>query len=145
MLEVRHSLISVCRARRPQTPGIWPPPPSECIPLFHVPRHAPHWATFGRRSSTILPYLGAHGWCPDVWWVRVCVCVCGWRYTGNLPAAAISRREEREEIIMYSKGALQSPIQWHAIPSRCFITYSFTIIGRHFCPFTSVYTHNSPP
>ena len=116
----RHSLIFVCRARRPpdnlkRNSGIWGP--LRVHPhCFTCPQPSPYWVTFGRRSSTSYrPWEGSTRLGSGVWWVRVCVCVAGRTRggKGNLPAAAMSRERE-QEIIMYIKGALQSPIKWHA-------------------------------
>ena len=144
MLEVRHSLIFVCRARRPQTPGIWPPPSP--LRVHPIVSRAPACTPLGYLRASIFHHLTVPGSTRLVSGrvVGACLCVCVAGGTRVISQLLQYQGERREEIIMYSKGALQSPIQWHAIPSRCFITYSFTIIGRDFCPFARVYTHNSP-
>ena len=151
MLEVRHSLIFVCRARRPphdlkRKSGNLPP--LHCFKCHGMHPIDPIGLLSERRSSTSCrTWERSTRLVSDVWWVRVCVWVAGGTRGGKVISQLLQCQGEREEIIMYSKRS--TPISNTMacndfIDHRCFITYSFTIIGWDFCPFASVYTHNSP-
>lgn len=121
VLEVRHSLIFVCRARRPphnlkRKSGHLPP--LHCFKCHGMHPIDPIGLLSERRSSTSCrTWERSTRLVSDVWWVRVCVWVAGGTRGGKVISQLLQCPGEREEIIMYSKGALQSPIQWHAMIS----------------------------
>ena len=151
MLGGRHSLRCTIVCRRPQAGTnlkLRDLAPSGCLPLFHVPRLTPYWATLGRRSSTSYRTWEEHGWCPMVCgglYLCACVRVCGMypnqtRVTrGDFPAATSRGESERSSCTAKEHSNLQyNGMQWDIVDHRCFIIYLFTIIGRGFCPFASV-------
>ena len=92
-------------------------PPQSASHCFTCPQAAPYWVTFGRRSSTSYrTWEGSTRLGSGLRWVRVCMCVAGRTRGGKVSSqtSCCNVKEREQEIIMYSKGALQSPIQWHA-------------------------------
>ena len=117
MLGGRHSLIFVCR--RPQTSTNLKLRVLAPQGASHVSR-APAYTLLGYPRASIihlLPYLGTTRLVSGgMWWVRMlCACVPVWHEPESDRGHSCNVKEREREIIMYSKGAFQSPIQWHAI------------------------------
>ena len=112
----------------------------------------------GASIIAILPYLGRRRLVSDDVWCLVgacaCACACACVPVWHEPESDRSHNEEvipqlqrqgekwereRSSCTAKEHSNLQyNGMQWDIVDHRCFIIYSFMIIGRDFCPFASV-------